>query len=81
MRVKKPRGSFCAAKLPAQQVISSRFSFSPQRLYQRAVVCGCTEAQSCVLPNLCSQHSGLGGCGGRRELHPSPGATAAHVTG
>lgn len=59
-RAKKPPGSVCATKLPAQQVTSSRFSFNPPRSSQRTVVCGCTKAQSCVLPNLCSQHSGLG---------------------
>ena len=63
MRAKQHQGSFCATKLPAQQVISSRFSFGPPRRFQRTVVCGCTKTQSCVLPNLCSQHSGLGAAG------------------
>lgn len=93
MSLKRPWGSFCAAELPVQQVISTEFSFGPPGCSQRHVVCehrSESRQKNCWVCAAGSMGWGLrgpvgavGGCGGLLGAigaAPSQGVTAAHVT-
>lgn len=96
MSLKRPWGSFCAAELPVQQVISTEFSFGPPGCSQRHVVCehrSESRQKNCWVCAAGSTGWGLrgavgavgavGGCQGLLGAigaAPSQGVTAAHVT-